>query len=124
MKLLIAMGVGAVLVGTSASAQLYEPYRPYGSGATERQVGQTTYTRDRETGNRYGTTQNYDGSVTVRGNNYETGSHWKTDIKPDGDQTGTDADGNRWRYDSQTNVYRNSGTGVTCRGTGSRRSCY
>jgi hypothetical protein len=71
----------------------------------------TEVTYDGATNSRYQTTKDYDGGATVTGTNFETGSTWKTKIEKDGDMNGTDADGNRWRYNSGTDSYMNYGTG-------------
>lgn len=111
------LGAAFALVATGAMAQ-YQPYSPYGQTRPS-----TTSTYDWRSGNRYTTTTNEDGSATVRGNNYQTGARWKSTIEEDGQQSGTDADGNRWRYNPDTKTYRNFGTGQVCRGEGSRRVC-
>lgn len=59
----------------------------------------------------------------MNGYNYNTGSTWKTQIEPDGDMRGYDADGNYWRYNSDSGSYWNS-DGTTCFGKGAARTCY
>lgn len=122
MKLAV-IGALIALVPAVASAQYYQP-RPYYQQDEQPAPGQTVYSYDRQSGNRYSTTPNYDGSTSVRGSNLQNGTRWRTEIQPDGAMRGTDADGNRWTYNPDTKTYRNSGTGVTCRGEGSRRYCY
>lgn len=123
-----ALIIGASLAFTAsiASAQYlstqpqFQPFQPQ-----QQQVfPQSSYTYDRQSGNRYTTTTNPDGSAEVRGNNYQTGARWRTTIDADGQQRGTDADGNRWKYNPTTGRYYNYGTGQTCTGTGNRRTCY
>lgn len=113
----LLLGVSIALAASGAMAQ-YQSYTPYGQTRPS-----TTTTYDWRSGNRYTTTTNGDGSATVRGNNYENGTHWRTTIQPDGQQRGTDADGNMWRYNPQTKTYHNFGTGQICTGTGYGRVC-
>lgn len=84
-------------------------------------VPQSSY--DWQSGNAYRTQPRPDGSTTVYGNNYGQGTSWQTTIKPDGRQTGTDADGNMWTYNPQTGTYLNLGTGKMCTGKGAARVC-
>jgi hypothetical protein len=58
----------------------------------------------------------------VNGSNLNTGSRWRTTIKPDGSMRGYDADMNLWKYDGQSGRYTNVGTEVTCTGNGSART--
>lgn len=83
---------------------------------------QSTY--DWQSGNQYHSNQNFDGSTTIRGFNYNTGSSWNTTVEPDGDMRGTDSQGNMWQYDDSTGFYQNYGTGTTCTGKGAFRTCY
>lgn len=112
----LILGVSIALAASAAMAQF--------PSQSDDQWPSTTTTYDRKSGNRYRTTINPDGSATIRGNNYQTGARWKSTIDEDGQQSGTDADGNRWRYNPDTKTYRNFGTGQVCRGEGSRRVCY
>lgn len=118
-ELVFAAALAAALPG-AAVAQLYGQ----SAGREELGPGETRSTYDWRSGSRYTTERNYDGTYTVRGSNLREGSRWRTEIQQDGTMRGTDADGNRWRYDATTGVYRNLGTGVTCRGEGRRRRCY
>lgn len=111
-------------------AQDFQPYQDWSDTSEQPQMrsfsqpnpGQTTYSRDRN-GNRYVTTPNYSGGATVRGSNVNTGARWRTEIEPDGDMRGRDADGNSWRYNQSTGRYTNS-DGTTCAGKGASRRCY
>ena len=66
---------------------------------------------DLRTGNHYSWTTDADGTTRVRGTNFQTGSTWTTTIEPDGDQRGTDKNGNQWRYNRSSKTYDNYGTG-------------
>lgn len=114
----------ARLIGVAFAALIAAPAAAQVQWSQPRQPSAPSTTYSRDGANRYVTTVNPDGSSTVRGTNYETGSRWKTETAPDGVSRGTDAEGNRWTYNPETTVYRNTGTGVTCRGEGSRRRCY
>ena len=78
---------------------------------------------DYKTGNYYMTSEDSNGDTRIRGNNVNTGSTWTTTIKRNGDQEGTDSNGNRWKQDGQTNTYTNFGTGKRCTGSGFSRIC-
>lgn len=79
---------------------------------------------DWRSGNRYSWDTDSSGETRVRGSNSRTGSRWNTTIDPDGDMKGSDSDGNRWRYNSNTGSYYNYGTGQSCRGSGRARTCW
>lgn len=81
------------------------------------------YTYDWKTGNSYSTSQNIDGSTTVRGSNLSNGSTWTTTIEKDGTQRGRDTDGNYWKYNGDSGSYINYGTGKSCFGTGAAKVC-
>lgn len=116
---LVAFGAHAQYVSSNPT---FQPFAPLTQ--PQQLYPQTNYTYDRQSGNRYSTTINPDGSAEVRGNNYQNGTRWRTTIDADGQQRGTDADGNRWKYNPTTGRYYNYGTGQTCTGTGARRTCY
>jgi hypothetical protein len=79
------------------------------------------YTYDYKSGNSYSTTQS--GSETqVRGYNSSTGESWNTRIDKNGNQHGSDAQGNYWNYNNSTGTYYNS-NGKTCYGKGAARTC-
>ena len=65
---------------------------------------------DYKTRTRYTSTATYNGTK-VKATNYETGNTWTTTYKKDGNMTGTDSDGNRWRYNKSSGTYYNYGTG-------------
>ena len=81
------------------------------------------YKYDWETGNNYRICSEHDGSTTVHGNNYGTGSSWEINQKQDGTYSGRDADYNRFEGDNNTGRYINYGTGKYCTGTGYSRVC-
>lgn len=66
---------------------------------------------DYKSGNHYRWNIDSDGDTEVRGRNFYTGSNWKTTIESNGDMRGTDSNGNRWKYNADTDVYYNYGTG-------------
>lgn len=74
-------------------------------------------------GNTYRSQKNYDGSITTRGYNYNTGNNWRTTTKPNGDQRGIDSNGNSWSYNKGSGTYMNYGTGKICTGKGAYRVC-
>lgn len=80
-------------------------------------------TYDADTGNWYFTHPTIDGGVNVQGLNPGAGSQWNTTIKPNGNQSGRDSDGNFWNYNSNTGMYVNPGAGVFCTGRGIYRQC-
>jgi len=83
---------------------------------------QSGSTYDWRSGNHYNWNRNLDGSTNVRGHNYNTGSSWNQTIMPNGDQRGTDSDGNTWHYNNNSGIYWNS-NGATCWGKGQFRQC-
>jgi hypothetical protein len=86
-------------------------------------AAESDFYRDWRSGNTYNIERDDDGTVTVYGRNYNTGSRWRNVIEPDGDQRGVDSNGNRWRYNSTTGRYQNS-DGSGCIGHGLRRTCW
>ena len=113
-----------------ASAQYYQaptygyqaPKAPtYTAPSYGYQAPKTTY--DYSSGNMYTTTPNYNGGANIQGSNLNNGSMWNTQVKPNGDMSGTDANGNYWNYNSSTKTYNNYGTGRMCTGTGASRIC-
>ena len=56
-----------------------------------------TVTQDARSGNTYDTIKNSDGSTSTVGTNQGTGAIWRSQAQPNGDQSGTDADGNQWQ---------------------------
>jgi len=77
---------------------------------------------DWRSGNRYNWNRDLDGSTTIRGSNFGTGTQWNQTIMPNGDQRGTDSRGNSWRYNNSTGSYSNT-DGSTCWGKGRFRQC-
>lgn len=84
---------------------------------------QSGSTYDWRSGNWYHWTREPGGDTNVRGLNVNTGSIWHTTINPDGSMRGTDKNFNLWRYDANTEVYINFGTGEMCTGEGLSRVC-
>jgi hypothetical protein len=102
----------------------YRPPAPtYSPPAPSYRPPTPTTTYDYQSGNRYTTTPQYGGGVTVRGSNLNTGTNWTTRVTPDGRQSGTDASGAYWTFNPSTGTYFNYGTGVHCTGTGAARVC-
>lgn len=120
--LMIAAAVAAVPGAALAQYGAYKPYQPYTGYTAPAPPPTPSTTYDWQSGNSYRTTPQQDGSTTVQGNNYQNGSAWRTTIKPNGDQTGTDANGNMWRYNQSSGSYMNS-DGTTCYGKGAFRTC-
>ena len=60
----------------------------------------------------------------MNGMNLNTGSTWRTEIKPNGSMNGTDSKFNPWTYDANTKTYINYGTGKMCVGEGYARTCF
>lgn len=56
-----------------------------------------TVTQDARSGNTYDTIKNGDGSTSTVGTNQRTGTIWRSQGQPNGDQSGTDASGNQWQ---------------------------
>lgn len=120
----IILGVSLSFAASIASAQYLSTnptFQPF--GAQQQTFPQTSTTYDWKSGNRYTTTINPDGSAQVRGSNLQNGTSWRSTIQPDGQQRGTDADGNQWRYNPRTKTYTNFGTGKTCTDTAYGRVC-
>ena len=65
-----------------------------------------------------------DGSSDTYGINPRTGSQWNIRSDRRGNQSGTDANGNTWNYNRDTNTYFNHGTGEMCTGSGYARVCF
>jgi len=59
-----------------------------------------TVTQDARSGNTYDTVRNPDGTTSTVGINQRTGSVWRSQTQPNGDQYGTDANGNLWQKKS------------------------
>lgn len=82
------------------------------------------YSYDYKTGNSYNVSRGL-GTTTVRGYNTRTGSTWTTTYKEDsGRYRGRDSKGNYFNGNNDTGYYYNMGTGKTCYGKGSARTCY
>jgi hypothetical protein len=79
---------------------------------------------DWRSGNQYNSNanRNVDGSATIRGSNFGTGTQWNQTIMPNGDQRGTDSRGNHWNYKNSSGYYWNT-DGATCWGKGLYRQC-
>ena len=87
------------------------------SKATSSQAAQPAdHEWDWRSGNMYNWNQDLNGTTHLRGNNFQNGTQWNTDIKPDGSMRGFDANRNYWTYDSRTGNYMNYGTGKMCFG--------
>jgi hypothetical protein len=94
---------------------------PYAAPATTTLPrARTSYSYD--DGATYSTQQQIDGSTRVNGYSTRSGAQWNTNIKANGDMTGTDAKGNYWQYNRQTGSYTNT-NGKVCTGTGHSRIC-
>jgi hypothetical protein len=92
--------------------------------AASQALGQgSTYNYDYRTGNSYRTYTDTSGTTYVNGYNYNTGSSWRSTVDKDGDQRGTDSQGNSWQYNARSHSYYNYGTGKMCTGTGYSRIC-
>jgi len=115
------IGALLALAPAVAAAQYFKPLAP--PPPPSNTLGGTTYSYDRQSGNRYTTTTQPDGSATVRGSNLQSGSRWRTEVQPDGSMRGRDSNGDTWRYNSQSGRYTNS-NGTTCSGSGNNRRCY
>lgn len=90
--------------------------------SNNRSQAQSGRTYDPQTGNTYNWRRNSDGSTTVRGSNLQTGSTWTNRVESNGNQRGTDSDGNMWRYNATTGTYTNT-NGRICTGRGAYRTC-
>lgn len=78
---------------------------------------------DWQSGNSYSIYSDPSGT-RYNGMNLNNGSMWSGQIDRQGNQRGFDAQGNPWSYNSSTGTYMNYGTGKTCMGQGSLRTCY
>lgn len=56
-----------------------------------------TVTQDARSGNTYDTITNSDGSTSTVGTNQRDGTIWRSQNQPNGDQSGTDSNGNTWQ---------------------------
>jgi hypothetical protein len=86
------------------------------------QAPRTTTTVDPQSGSVYTTTRRANGQTDIQGSNLQTGAMWRSRIEPNGNQSGTDANGNLWTYDRKSGAYMNT-DGRSCIGTGPLRSC-
>jgi hypothetical protein len=122
---LLALTFAALFVPSVASSQTYQPYsyQPYSSQAPQRQqTPQSGRSYDPQSGNSYSWRTDSNGNTTVRGNNFQTGSTWTNRIDRNGNQSGTDANGNYWRYNAQSGSYTST-DGTICTGKGASRIC-
>jgi hypothetical protein len=55
--------------------------------------------------------------------NDETSKTWNVDIDSDGNASGRDLAGNKWRYDRKTKLFTNLSTGTTCGAATLRQVC-
>ena len=126
---MLGLVIGLALPG-AASAQWPQPaqrppmtygYGSYGQAPAPLPTPRTTY--DYQSGSVYHTTPTYGGGATIRGSNTYTGSTWTTQVQPNGNMTGTDANGNLWQYNSATGNYISS-DGTVCMGKGALRQCF
>lgn len=126
---MIRLVAALALIATPAAAQYagyqgyqgYQGYRYTPPSYAPPAPPRTTY--DWRSGNTYTTTPQSDGSTTVRGWNGQTGAQWNTRIDAQGNQRGTDSNGNMWNYNARSGTYINYGTGRMCTGTGYARVC-
>jgi hypothetical protein len=77
---------------------------------------------DSRGGGLYNGSRNADGSTTIKGSNYGTGTQWNQTITPSGDQQGTDSRGSRWNYNNSSGRYWDT-DGKSCWGKGLYRQC-
>lgn len=106
----------ALLAGNAIAWENPYEYRP--------RMPRTTNSYDPATGNMTNTYRHADGSSDTYGINPRTGSQWNSRSDRRGNQSGTDADGNTWNYNRDTNTYFNHGTGEMCTGSGYARVCF
>lgn len=59
----------------------------------------------------------------IEGLNSETRKSWRADIRADGSMSGTDIDGDHWKYDRRAKLYTNLATGKSCEKASLRRVC-
>jgi opacity protein-like surface antigen len=119
----VVMTAAAVLalVPSLAAAQYYQPYRnPYAPQQQQQPRSGSSY--DYQSGNAYRWRQDSLGNTTVNGYNSRTGSTWNSTIQPNGNQRGTDSNGNMWQYNSRTGSYMST-DGTVCIGKGALRTC-
>ena len=82
-----------------------------------------SYEYDAQSGNSYSICDNGFGT-SLNGYNLNTGTTWSQQQNSDGTYSGFDGSGNFYSGDNNTGYYNNFGTGETCFGTGSLRTCY
>lgn len=109
-----AQGAGA---GLSAAGQSYRATPSPVVAGCERSF-------DASSGNSYTTCPQAAGGYVINGYNSRTGTTWRAVMDSKGNMRGTDGDGNYWTYDSYTGVYHNFGTGISCYGKGTLRTCH
>lgn len=90
----------------------YKPRRP-----------RTSSNFDPANDNLYNTYRHADGSSDTYGSNAQNGSQWQSHTDRRGNSRGTDADGNAWQYNRDSNTYFNYGTGKMYTGVGYSRIC-
>ena len=122
--LLCAAFLVAPIAGAQTSSSYLRSFTYTSPTVPTISVPRTSSTYDWKSGNRYTTTRNYDGTVTVNGSNLRTGSSWRTTIDSSGNMRGTDKNFNSWTYNSSTGTYINYGTGKMCIGQGAARTCF
>ena len=115
---LLAFGVGAFTGAANAQSQS-DIYNNIMAGAA---VGQPHSSRD-SSGSTYTTYSNQDGSSRTFGANGRTGSTWSSATDRDGDESGSNAQGQHWTYSPATGQYINQGSGEMCSGFGDARVC-
>lgn len=122
MKLILAATAALAFTPSLALAQYgyQNPYAPRPAAEQPRPRSSSSY--DWQSGNQYRTRTDQSGTTTVNGNNVQTGAMWNTRIKPNGDQSGTDANGNMWNYNARSGSYMST-DGTTCIGKGATRVC-
>jgi len=63
-----------------------------------------------------------DGSTTITGSNFGTGTQWNQTVSPSGDQQATDNRGSRWNYNNSSGRYWDTDR-KGCWGKGLYRQC-
>lgn len=81
------------------------------------------YKYDYKSGNNYRVCTN-NNSVSIYGNNYQTGSSWSQTQRSDGTYRGRDKNNNYYSGNNKSGYYFNYGTGKMCFGKGWARTCY
>lgn len=115
-----AAAIVTAAVPTLAAAQYVNPY----AQQRQQQQPRSGSSYDWQSGNSYHYRTDSYGNTTVNGYNLQNGTMWNSRIKPNGNQSGTDAQGNYWDYNARSGTYHNYGTGRTCYGRGEGRTCY